>query len=211
VLFKAARDAGVERVVHISITNPSIDSPLEYFSGKAKLEQAVKELFPSYAILRPALIFGTEDILINNIAWSLRRFPVFPLFGRGQYRVQPVFVDDLAKIAVSEGQKRANVTINCIGPESPTYREMVEQIASTIGKKRLIIPAPAFAAYLGTKMLGKLAGDIMITWEEVKGLSQGLLCVDSPAAGETKLSDWLLENAASVGRQYRSELSMRKL
>ena len=104
-LFTAACDAGVERIVHVSITNPSADSPLEYFRGKAQLEAALKQSGMSYAILRPTVLFGKEDILINNIAWMLRRFPVFGVFGRGDYRMQPIYVDDLAQLAVENAGK----------------------------------------------------------------------------------------------------------
>ena len=100
-LFEAARRAGVRRVVHVSITNPSEDSPLEYFSGKARLERALQESGLSHAILRPTVLFGREDILINNIAWALRRFPFFAVFGDGAYRLQPIHVDDLADLAVA--------------------------------------------------------------------------------------------------------------
>ena len=209
-LFRAAREAGVERIVHFSITNPSKDSPIEYFRRKAELEEAVKEIFPSYAILRPALIFGPDDTLINNIAWNLRRFPVFPLFGRGNYRVQPIFVEDLAAIAIREGQQRYNVTLDCIGPESPTYRAFIKQIASAIGKKRLICPAPKLLAYLGTKIIGKMLGDIVVTRDEMKTLKGELLHVDSPPVGTTKLSEWLNQNAYSLGRTYHSELKKRR-
>ena len=77
ILFEAAQAAGVARVVHISITNPSIASDLEYFRGKAELESALVETGMSCAVARPTVLFGKEDILINNIAWFLRRFSVF--------------------------------------------------------------------------------------------------------------------------------------
>ena len=114
-LFEAARQAGVQRVVHVSITNPSLDSPLEYFRGKAELERALQESGLGYAILRPAVLFGREDILINNIAWALRRLPVFGVFGDGSYRLQPIYVDDLAELAVAWGQSRENRTLEAIG------------------------------------------------------------------------------------------------
>jgi len=139
-MFRAAKEAGVGRIVHISIANPSEDSPLEYFRGKARLERALAESGISHAILRPTVLFGKEDILINNIAWSLRRFPVFPLFGFGRYRIQPIYVDDLAKLAVHQGQSRENRTINAVGPETFTYRELIETIARIIGRRRLIVP-----------------------------------------------------------------------
>lgn len=122
-VFAAAREAGVRRVVHVSITNPSEDSPLEYFRGKARLERALVESGLSYAILRPAVLFGKEDILINNIAWMLRRFPVFGVFGDGQYRLQPIYVDDFARLAVEQGESDRDATINAIGPETFTYRQ----------------------------------------------------------------------------------------
>ena len=112
-LFEAAKEAGVERIVHVSITNPSEDSPLEYFRGKAKLEKALVNSGISYAILRPAVLFGKEDILINNIAWTLRHLPVFGVFGDGRYRLQPIYVDDLASLAVEQGKSRANVDRQC--------------------------------------------------------------------------------------------------
>ena len=121
-LFEAAKRAGVRRVVHVSITNPSEDSPLEYFSGKARLERALRESGLSYAILRPTVLFGKEDILINNIAWALRHLPVFGVFGDGSYRLQPIYVDDLAELAWRSGAGQENVVVNAIGPETFTYR-----------------------------------------------------------------------------------------
>jgi NADH dehydrogenase len=119
-LFTAARNAGVRRIVHVSITNPSLDSALPYFRGKAELESALQESGISYAILRPTVLFGKEDILINNIAWLLRRFPVFALFGDGQYSLQPIYVDDLARLAVTQGAGDQNVTLDAVGPETFT-------------------------------------------------------------------------------------------
>src|SRR5512143_3212318 len=128
-LFEAAKQGGVSRVVHTSITNPSEDSPLEYFRGKAVLERALKESGLSYAILRPNVLFGHEDILINNIAWALRRLPVFGVFGDGQYRLQPMHVNDFAALAVEQGEDRANRVIDAIGPETFTFRRLVEELS----------------------------------------------------------------------------------
>lgn len=209
-LFKAAKEAGVERIVHISITNPSMDSHLEYFSGKAKLEEALKESGLSYSILRPAVLFGKEDILINNIAWALRRLPVFGVFGSGRYQIRPIYVDDLAALAVEQGESRENTVIDAVGPETFTYMELVKTIAGIIGKKRLIIPVPPKAGFMVAKVLGKLLGDVTITREEMDGLMSGLLYVDSPPAGKTKLTDWARENADTLGRNYANELARRK-
>ncbi|MEK7683854.1 MAG: NAD(P)H-binding protein [Verrucomicrobiota bacterium] len=209
-LFDAAKQAGVGRVVHISIANPSESSELEYFKGKARLERALMESGLSYAILRPTVLFGQEDILINNIAWTLRHLPVFGVFGDGQYRLQPIYVDDLAKLAVEQGRGRANRIIDAVGPETFTYRDLVREIGKIIGQPRPIISVSSTLGYLAGWFLGKIAGDVMITREEITGLMQGLLCTGSPPAGETRLTDWARQNAATLGQRYASELARRR-
>lgn len=209
-LFAAARQAGVERIVHVSITNPSPDSPLEYFSGKAQVERALVDSGLSYAILRPAVLFGAEDILINNIAWVLRRLPLFGVFGRGEYRLQPIYVDDLARLAVEQGGRRENVTIDATGPETYTFRGLVEQIGRSIGKPRPVIPLPPRLGFWAAGLLGRLKKDVLLTWEEVQGLMAGLLYTASPPAGETRLSEWLLTQRDTLGRVYAGELERRR-
>jgi NADH dehydrogenase len=209
-LVQAAKDAGVERIVHVSITNPSVDSPFEYFRGKAVLEGAIIDSDLSYAILRPAILFGKEDVLINNIAWMLRKFPIFGLFGDGTYRIQPIYVDDLAGIAVQQGLQTENVIIDAIGPETFTYRQLIGVIGEIIGKRRLLIPTPPRIAYIVGLVLGKAMGDVMITWEEVGGLMAELLYVDSTPAGDTPLTEWASQHASTLGRRYTSELQRRQ-
>ena len=209
-LFNAAKEAGVRRIVHISITNPSEDSELEYFSGKARLERELQSTGLSYAILRPTVLFGKEDILINNIAWVLRRLPVFGVFGDGSYRLQPIYVDDLARLAVEEGFNEENKIIDAIGPETFTYRELVKEIGEIIGHPRPIISVPPELGYLAGTLIGKLVGDTFITREEIKGLMQDLLYTTSAPAGETKLSDWAREHADHLGQEYASELARRR-
>jgi NADH dehydrogenase len=210
VLFEAAKAAGVQRIIHISITNPAKNSPLEYFSGKAQLEQALEESGVSYAILRPAVLFGKEDILVNNIAWALRRLPVFGVFGDGHYRLQPIYVDDLARVAVEQGKKTANCTIDAIGPETFTYRGLVETVSEIIGKKRPIVSVPPSIGYMMGWVISKLVKDVMITREEIKGLMANLLYVDSPAAGTTKLTAWAAKHSSTLGLKYTSELARRR-
>ncbi len=210
ILFEAARQAGVERIVHVSITNPSLDSPLEYFRGKAQVEQALQASGISHAILRPAVLFGKEDILINNIAWVLRRLPVFGVFGRGNYRLQPIYVDDLAKLAVEQGRRHENVVVDAIGPETYTFRTLVEEIGRAVGCPRPVVSVPPRLGYWAAGLLGWLKGDVLLTWEEVLGLTQGLLYVDSPPAAQTRLSEWMRENRESLGRRYASELARRQ-
>jgi len=210
ILFQAAARAGVERIVHVSISNPSSDSDLEYFRGKGILEERLAASGVSYAILRPTVLFGREDILINNIAWLLRKFPLFCVFGDGRYRLQPIYVGDLADLAVRAGRERRDEVIEAIGPETYTFRELVELIGGKIGARRPIagIP-PALGAIVG-RMLGLLLRDVVITRPEIEGLMRGLLHVDAQPAGTTRLSDWLDENAGRLGIRYASELARRR-
>lgn len=209
-LFEAAKEAGVKRVVHVSITNPTEDADLPYFKGKARLEVALKESGLSYAILRPTVLFGEEDILINNIAWLLRRFPVFGVFGDGQYKIQPIYVDDLAALAIEQGRREDNVTIDAIGPETFTYRELVEAVGWAVGKERPLISIPPRLGLLFGRWLGAALGDVTITWEEIRGLMEDRLWTDSPPAGATKLTEWLPKHADHFGRRYSSELARRR-
>ncbi len=210
-LFNCAKQAGVERVVHISVTNPSEQSHLEYFRGKAAVEKALQESGTSYSILRPAIFFGgKEDILINNIAWTLRRFPVFGVFGDGSYRLQPIYIDDLANLAVEQGQSRENTVVDAIGPETFTYKGLVQEVSKAIGKKRLIVSVPPTIGYILGSIIGKIIGDVLITRDEIEGVMSGLLYVDSPPVGETRLTDWMREHTESLGKHYASELARRR-
>lgn len=205
-LIETASAAGVRRIVHVSITNPSEDSPLPYFRGKAILEREIMNSGLSYAILRPTVLFGGEDILINNIAWFLRRIPVFGVFGDGMYRIQPVLVGDLAGLAVSLGEKRENIVLDAVGPEIFTYRNMVESIREAVGGKGLIMKVPpSFGLTVGRVFSGVL-GDVVITKDEISGLMAGLLVSSDPPTCHTKFSEWLRNNKNHLGLTYRSEL-----
>jgi NADH dehydrogenase len=208
-LFRAAKEAGVQRVVHVSITNPSENSALEYFDGKAQLERALVESGLSYAILRPTVVFGPEDILINNIAWALRHLPVFGVFGDGNYRLQPMYVDDLAALAVAQGASRENRIIDAIGPETFTYRQLVQTLGEIIGARRLIVPVPPWFGYIVGSVVSRLHGDVFITRAEIEGLMQDLLCTNSAPAGATRLTDWARAHAATLGVRYANELARR--
>ena len=212
LLFQAAKKAGVKRLVHISITNPSLDSPFEYFRGKAELELELIESGLSYAILRPAVLFGGRDILINNIAWALRTFPVFGVFGNGDYGIRPIYVKDLAGLMMEAGQESGSKVINAVGAERFRYRELAETLARIIGLKRLIIPCPPRLGYTVGKMVGWLHKDIFITWPEVRVLMAGLLDTpESPeeAPGRTLLTAWAEKRKDDLGRTYASELARR--
>ncbi len=205
-LVDAAKAAGVKRIVHISITNPSVESHLPYFWGKAANERAVTESGLGYAILRPTVLVGDEDILINNIAYLLRHFPLFFLPGDGSYKLQPVYVDDLAELAVEGVYRTDSYVIDAVGPDIFTFREMVELIGEKIGAKRPLISVPPRLALLAAQFLSLFVSDVILTPEEVEGLMAGLLVSKEPPRGKTRLANWLERNRAKVGTKYASEI-----
>jgi len=206
-LIHAAKSAGVERIVHVSIANPSADSPLGYYRGKAQLEQVVIDSGLSYTIVRPTVIFGDEDILLNNIAWFVRRFAVFGIPGDGRYRIRPIYVEDMARLMADAVDARGNAVIDAVGPETYTFEELVRLIARSIGRSVRFVHVPASFAYLATLVAGWFLGDVVLTWEEYRGLMGNLLAPEGPASGSTRLSEWLAAHKASIGIGYASEVA----
>jgi uncharacterized protein YbjT (DUF2867 family) len=206
-LINAAKRAGIQRIVHVSIANPALDSPLGYYRGKAQLETAVKTSGLNYAILRPTVIFGPEDILINNIAWFVRHLPVFGVPGDACYSIRPIFVEDMAKLIVDAISCKTNKVINAVGPETFTFEELVQLIAQEIGKTVRAVHLPAAIAYLATRLAGLLLRDTVLTWQEYKGLMDSLLGPAGPSTGQTHLTQWLAEHSAQLGRKYASEVA----
>jgi uncharacterized protein YbjT (DUF2867 family) len=208
-LLRAASRAGVRRIVHISITGAAEDSPLPYFRGKGAVEREIAQSGLSYLILRPTLIFGLEDVLVNNIAWLLRHFPLLAVPGRGDYRVQPVFVADLAALAVSASPGADNRIVDAVGPEIYTFRDFVRTLAHALGRARLIVPVPPRVALFFSRLIGYALGDVTLTRDEIDGLIASLLVSDGPPTCPTTFSSWLESNAYLVGRAYTSELAKR--
>lgn len=210
-LIEAARAAGVRRFVHISITNPHEDSPFAYFRGKAAVERAVEESGLSYGIVRPTVVFGREDILVNNIAWLLRRVPVFAVPGDGAYRLRPVYVEDVARLAVDVGEGDRNEVVDAVGPETFAFEDLVRLIGRTVGSRARLVHVPPRAALLGARAVGYLVRDVVVTRDELRGLMAELVATEGPATGPTRLSEWLAANAQRVGRRYASELARHYL
>ena len=206
-LIAAAERAGVRRLVHVSIANATSAPHLPYYAGKAALEDAVRASSLSHAIIRPTVLFGDEDILINNIAWILRRLPVFGAPGDGSYRMRPIFVDDMAKLAVELGLRGDDVTVDAVGPETFTFDEWLRLLAKTVGRRAHIVHLPPTLALWASRAIGVLLRDVVLTSDEVKGLMADLLVTEGPATGETRLSDWLQAHAAQVGRRYANEVA----
>jgi nucleoside-diphosphate-sugar epimerase len=206
VLFECARQANVKRIVHIGVTRASLDSDLPYYRGKALQEGMLKESGVPFSIVRPTLVFGKEDILVNNIAWLMRKSPVFPIFGSGSYRVQPVFVQDLAQIAMRQAASEAGTTIDAIGPETFTFQELVECMAESINRHpRLVRVAPRLGIFSG-QVLSLFLRDVLLTRNELKGLMDEMLTSEQTPNGATKFSDWVEENKETIGARYSSEV-----
>lgn len=206
MLIQAAKDAGVRRIVHVSIANPSLESRLGYYGGKAQVEQAVRESGLAYTILRPTVIFGTEDILINNIAWFVRHFPVFAIPGDGRYGIRPIYVGDMAKLLADGVNQEGNAVVDAVGPEKFSFDELVRLVARSVGRRAHLAHVPMTVAYVATLLTGWMVRDVVLTWEEYEGLMSNLLASEAPAAGQTRLSEWLAENGDRVGRGYASEV-----
>ncbi len=143
-------------------------------------------------------------------AWLLRRFPVFGVMGDGSYRLQPIYVDDMARLAVAQGRNAENALVDAIGPETFTYRELVEAIGAIIGVRRRIVTISPATGYLFGVAIGRMVGDVLITRQEIEGLMAGLLHVNAAPAGTTRLTDWARENAGTLGLRYASELARRR-
>ncbi len=206
LLIQAAVRAGIRKIVHLSIVNPSENSPFAYFRGKARVERAIQESGLPFTILRPTVVFGPEDILINNIAWMVRTFPIFVMPGSGNYLLQPVYVEDLARLAVTAGSSSQSEVLDAVGPQILTYRELIERIAKAMGRKIHVASAPVPVAYGLGRVLGWFVHDAVLTYEEVAALANSILHSVRPPTGSTRFDDWLCEYKDRLGREYRSEL-----
>jgi NADH dehydrogenase len=207
VLFEAARAAGVRRIVHVGITNPSSESPFGYFRGKAAVEECLRASGVGHAIVRPTVIFGRRDVLINNVAYVLRRLPLFGIPGSGDYRLRPVAVEDVAELCVDHGATDEDVVVDAVGPEMFTFEELVRLIARTVESRARIVHVPRDVALAAAWGIGRVVGDVLVTRDELAGLMAELVTTDGPATGRRSLREWLAHNADVVGTRYASELA----
>jgi uncharacterized protein YbjT (DUF2867 family) len=206
-LFRAAAQAEVRRIVHISITHPDSTSRYPYFRGKAEVELALAESGISHAVLRPAVLFGGDGVLINNIAWLLRRFPVFAVGGTGEYRIRPIHIDDLARLCTEAGSSAATSVIDAVGPDRPTFYDLAGEIRDAVGSHARIIRVPGELILLAARGLGLALRDTLLTPDEYRAMADGLADTDGPATGETSVTRWIAENKDTLGRRYANEIN----
>ena len=209
-LFYAAKEAGVRRIVHVSITNADSKSNLDYFRGKGEIEEYSKKLGIDYTIVRPAVLFGGKDILINNIAWSLRHLPLVGMPGRGKYQLQPIHVYDFAKQLAYAGEKVGKNIEVALGPERYSYVDLLNMIKKELKLKTVIIPMPNRIAWFGAQILGYFLNDVMLTWPEVLGLRQETLWEDQEPTGKVHLREWVKKHKDTLGNEYHNELDRRR-
>jgi len=206
-LLAAARTAGVKRVVHVSVVNAAPDADTPYVRAKAALEAVVRSSGLEWVVVRPTLTYGTNDILINNLAWALRRLPIYGLPGLGRYTVQPVHVDDVARICVEAAGGPAGRVLDAAGPDTMAYRELVDRVRVAVGSRSLVVPMPGVAVLAAARLLGLLVHDVVLTRDEIRELTSSLLTSHEPPRGEIRISEWLPANAAQLGRRWSSELA----
>jgi uncharacterized protein YbjT (DUF2867 family) len=206
-LFAAAARAGIQRIVHVSITHADPSSPYPYFSGKAAVEAYVRDLGVPYAIARPAILYGGDGVLLNNIAWLLRHLPVFVVGGRGDYRIRPIHVDDLARLCLQLGGQSDSVTVDAVGPQALAFRDMVLAIRTAVGSRALVVPAPGWSIPPLSAVLGAALRDVLLTPDEYLAMADGLADSDGPSTGSTSLTEWIAGHGSELGRSYANELT----
>jgi NADH dehydrogenase len=205
-LFHAARQAGVQRIVHVSITNPSIESPYPYFRGKALVERALAETGVPYTILRPAILFGADGVLVNNIAWLLRRLPVFAVGGDGRYRIRPIHVADLADLAIASAADTGDHIVDAVGPDRPTFTELVHAVRDAVGSHAPVVRVPGALLPPISSVLNRVLHDVLLTRDEYHAMADGLADTDGPATAPTRITDWLTAHGSTLGLHYANEL-----
>jgi len=206
-LFAAATAAGVRRIVHISITHPDMDSPYAYFRGKAAVEQLLAETGLPHAIVRPAILFGADGVLINNVAWMLRHMPVVAVGGNGTYRVRGIHVDDLARLCVELGAGDTDTVVDAVGPQSVTFRELIDCVRTAVSSRALVLPVPGWVMPPLTAALGFVLRDTLLTADEYRAMADGLADSSAPSTGRIVFTDWVAEHGAQFGRHYANEIA----
>lgn len=206
-LLRAAEKAGVKKLVHLSVSNPSQDAPFPYFRGKAQIEEMIRQSKLSYAIIRPTLVFGgEEEILVNNIAWLLRWFPIFAIPTPRNHHLQPIHVDDVADLAVNAATDVHNKVLDAAGPDIMTFEAMVKMLREKVGSHSLLVPMPSSVAMVLLAIVGVLVRDVVLTRDELGALMADLLVSKEPPIGRLRMSDWLLKKETRVGDKYASEM-----
>ncbi|MPY92243.1 MAG: NAD(P)H-binding protein [Acidimicrobiia bacterium] len=209
-LITAAGQAGVRRIVHLSVAHSSVTSPYPYFRAKGLVERHLGTSPAAAAIVRPALVFGGDAVLLNNLAWVLRRAPLFAVAGDGSYLVRAVHVDDVARLCVDAGGRESAEAVDAVGPERLTFLELVTTLRDLVAGRARIVRLPAGVVLAASKVLGAVLRDDLLTADELRSTMEGLADTEGPATGTVALTAWLREHADELGRGYVNERGRRR-
>jgi uncharacterized protein YbjT (DUF2867 family) len=204
-LLRAARAAGVGKVVQFSVSNASETSQYGYFRAKALAERELRDSGLAHAILRPTLVFGHGELLLNNIAWMLRRSPLFFVPTGGEYATQPVSVEEVAELAVELAGLSDDVERDAAGPAVYSFADLVAAVRQAIGARSRLVRCPPAVVVAAARAASVLSGDVLVRRDELGGLRDGLLVSRQPPLGTTRLDDWLTGEADTLGRSFVSE------
>lgn len=202
-LFEAARLAGVRRIVQLSVTQAAPDSPYAYFRGKAAVEAALAQSGTPHAVVRPTLVFGDGEVLVNNIAWLLRRLPLFVLPGRG-YRVQPVAAEDVAELCLEAARGQSGVVLDAAGPDVFELEELVRHVQCAVGSRAAVLRSRPRVTIALARALGATTRQTVLAREELAALGDDLLTSDQPPRGTRRFTDWLAASAPHLGTRLAS-------
>jgi uncharacterized protein YbjT (DUF2867 family) len=174
---RLAREASVKRLIHVSGIGSDAGSASPYIRSRAEGEKVVRDAFPAATLIRPSVMFGRGDAFVGPVAKMLRHLPVFPLFGRGQTKLQPAHVEDVAEAiarAIQTTQSRMSYELG--GPRIYTYRSLLEVIARHLRRKPLLVPTP-FGLWHALASVAEMLPQPPITRNQVE-----LMQIDSVAS-----------------------------
>ena len=205
-LIREAKTAGVRRLVWTSIANPGLDADLPYYQGKARVEAAVRSSGLSYGILRPACFFGPGGILLENVAWAVRRLPVFPLpAAAAPFHVRPIHVEDYADLVAEAVHSQETFVRDAAGPDRVEFAALVRHLSAVMGSRTRLVSLPLPVCHLLYAAASRVMGETILTLDELKGLSRNRLDSREDPAGSISLLAYVAANAGTLGRRFLRE------
>jgi uncharacterized protein YbjT (DUF2867 family) len=190
-----ARKAGVKRLVHISGIGADAHSSSPYIRARGQGEQAVRAAFASVEVIRSAVMFGPDDAFLNTLIQLLRRLPVYPMFGRGETRLQPADVEDVGEAVARLMQRTGTeaITVECGGPRVYSYDELLRTIARAANVRRILVPVP-FAAWHALAGVAEMLPGAPITRNQVELMQiDTVVSADVPGFADLGISPRAME------------------
>ncbi len=172
------------RMVHVSAIGADENSTARYARSKAAAERLVLAALPQAVIMRPSIVFGPEDDFFNRFASLARISPALPLIGGGQTRFQPVFVGDVAEAIAKavDSNARAGTVYELGGPEIRSFKQLMQFVLATTGRKRMLVALPFFAAKMKATVLQFAPAPLTLTGDQVESLRSDNVVSDAAEA-----------------------------